>query len=94
MKTSIVTGLICRLVLFAVLVAPSVTVAGGLPAVGDYLGKNHAEIAQRLKAKGYEINELETERGFLEVEITLEGVAYEMHIDPKSGRVVSIEEDD
>jgi hypothetical protein len=62
--------------------------------IGDYLGKTQAEIAQSLQQRGYKIEEFEVEGGLIEVEATLDGQEDEIHVDPRTGKIVRIEADD
>ena len=63
-------------------------------SIGDYLGKTQAEIAQSLRQRGYEVEEFEVEGGLIEVEASLDGQQDEIHVDPRSGKIVHIEADD
>jgi hypothetical protein len=81
---------------FAFVACVSLAGGTGLGAVstGDYLGKTKAEIAKSLETQGYEVEEFEKEDGLIEVEAAIDGVSYEIHVDPKTGEIVSFEEDD
>lgn len=63
-------------------------------AAGDYAGKTEAEIAESLKQQGYEVRKVESEDGYLEAYALQEGARYEIYIDPASGKVVQIKQDD
>jgi hypothetical protein len=79
-------------------VAACLSLASGLGlgavSTGIYLGKTKAEISKNLEMQGYEVEEFEEEAGLIEVEAAIDGVSYEIHVDPKSGTIVSSEEDD
>ena len=59
---------------------------------GDYIGKTEAEMSANLEQQGYEVLHMETEEGFLEAEALLDGNTYEIYADPKTGKIVEIEE--
>ena len=59
-----------------------------LPGVDD------AELRARLAAEGYEIVKYERERGGVEVGAMRDGRRWELRIDPRDGRVVTVEEDE
>lgn len=64
-------------------------------STGDYHhGKSKSEIAEALKRQGYEVEELENEGGFNEVEAAVNGISYEIRVNPNSGIIVDIKEDD
>lgn len=60
---------------------------------GDYVGKSKAEIAQSLEQQGYEVRKVETEDGNLEAYAVLDRKRFEIYVDPQSGNVVKIEQD-
>ena len=66
----------------------------GAASLEDYLGKTKAEIAATLESEGYVVEEFDIEGGVIEVEATIDGIRYEIHIDPETGKIVHIEEDD
>ncbi len=55
---------------------------------GDYVGLTAAEITESLVQQGYEVDEIE-----LEVKVFLDGKPYEIKLDPRTGKIVEIEED-
>lgn len=61
---------------------------------GMQVGTTEGEIASALKAKGYEVSGFETEKGELEAEITRNGMEYEVAIDPATGTIVEVEQED
>ena len=61
---------------------------------GDYVGKSTAEIAQSLEQQGYEVRKVETEDGYLEAYAVLDRKRFEIYVDPQSGNVVKIEQED
>lgn len=63
-------------------------------AIGDYVGKTPAEITRSLERQGYRVREFEVENELFEVEATRDGKEDEIHVDPRTGRIVKIEADD
>ncbi len=61
---------------------------------GDYVGKTPDEIVKGLEQQGYKVGELETERGYREVEASIDGKRYEIHVDLETGKVAEIGKDD
>ncbi|MCZ4281412.1 PepSY domain-containing protein [Kiloniella laminariae] len=61
---------------------------------GQYAGKSEAEITQQLESMGYEIRSIENEDDYLEAYALKDGVRYEVYIDPQTGKVIKIKEDD
>ena len=88
-----VTGIVAS-ALLAIVVALQSGVADATVSKGDYLGKNRAEIVESLEQQGYEVGEFETERGFFEVEASISGKRYEIHVDPETGLIARIGKDD
>ncbi len=72
--------------------AASLAMAAASP--GDYAGKSQAEITKSLEQQGYEVRKVETEDGYLEAYALLNGARFEIYVDPKTGKIVEIEEDD
>ena len=62
--------------------------------VGDALGTSELDIRSALEAQGYVIAEFEIEDDEIEVEATLDSVAYEIEVSPEDGTVLEIEMDD
>jgi hypothetical protein len=79
---------------FAACLSLVVGLSFGAATNGDYLGKTRVEIAKNLREQRYRVQEFETENGVIEVEGAIDGVSYEIHVDPKTGEIVSIEIDD
>lgn len=53
------------------------------------------QVTQKLTAKGYSnFSKLEADDGHWELEADLNGVRYDLHVDPKTGEVVKSERDD
>lgn len=69
-------------------------VLAGATAKDEYLGKADAEIRAALEQDGYEVRKIETEDGYLEAYAMRDGQRFEIYVDPESGKVVKIEEDD
>ncbi len=63
-------------------------------SLGDVAGTSEDEIRAKLEASGAVIEEMEAEQGMIEVEYTLAGAEYEVTVDPASGKVVEIENED
>ncbi len=61
---------------------------------GDYVGKTAAEITESLEKRGYKVNEIEEEDGNLEAKVVLDGKPFEIYADPRTGKIIEIEEDD
>lgn len=61
---------------------------------GDMLGKTEAEIIAALETLGANIDEVESEENEIEVELTLDGVAYEVEVDLTTGQIAEVEMDD
>ncbi len=61
---------------------------------GDKIGLSVSDIAKSLELNGYEIREIEVKNDRIKAEVTLEGDRLEMKIDPKSGLVTRVEDDD
>ena len=76
-------------VILAALLFP--TVAFAQIGVGDVAGTNEAQILAFLEANGYTIQDVETDRSELEVEVMLDGIAYEIEIDLATGQITEIE---
>ena len=76
-------------VILAALLFP--TVAFAQIGVGDVAGTDEAQILAFLEANGYTIQDVETDRSELEVEVMLDGIAYEIEIDLATGQITEIE---
>ncbi|WP_298360797.1 PepSY domain-containing protein [uncultured Litoreibacter sp.] len=62
--------------------------------LGDTLPTAEADIRTMLEAQGYQIEEIELETDEIEVEATLDGVAYELTLAAATGEIIEIELDD
>jgi len=60
-------------------------------SVGDTLGTTEDDIRAALTAAGYTVEEIETEDGELEAEVTLDGQQMEVVVDAKSGAILEME---
>ncbi len=60
---------------------------------GAYAGKTEEEITMSLRKQGYEVRKIEVEDGYLEAYALMDGERYEIYVDPKTGKVVKIEQD-
>ena len=84
--------------LAAVLFVAALTMSSGLAEAavskGDYIGKSRSEIVESLERLGYEVGEFETERGYFEIEASIGGKRYEVHVDPETGIIAKIGKDD
>lgn len=63
-------------------------------AVGSYVGKTEAEARSALEAKGFVVTEVEVEKDELEFEVKKDGQAYEIEVDPATGKILETEADD
>ncbi len=72
------------------------TAQASIPGIntGDTIGTSEAEIVAALEALGATIDEVETEENEIEVELTFDGVAYEVEVDLTTGQVAEIEVED
>lgn len=80
----------------AIVAALGLFVSAAAAAVmsGDYVGKTKAEIAESLEQQGYEVRKVEEEDGNLEAYAVLDRQRFEIYVDPQTGNVVKIEQDD
>lgn len=62
--------------------------------VGDAMGPTVAEVTASLEAAGATIDEVEVEDGEIEVAYVLDGVLYEMTVDPATGQIIEMELED
>jgi hypothetical protein len=65
---------------------------GGAP--GDRVGTTDAEIRASLTAQGYEVRKIERDDGVMEAYALRDGKRYEIYVDPNSGEVLRVKEDD
>ena len=63
-------------------------------SAGDTIGTSEAEIRATLQSLGYVVEEIEFESDEIEAEVTLDGVEYEIEIDPATGLIAEIELED
>ncbi|MGB5871274.1 MAG: PepSY domain-containing protein [Albidovulum sp.] len=78
--------------LLAALIAPGFAMAQVNP--GDTLGTSEAAITAALQSQGYTVTEFEAEENQLEVEVVLDGVAFEIEISPADGTVLEVAQED
>ena len=78
--------------ILALIAAPTVALAQLSP--GDVAGTEEADILAFLEAEGYTIQETETEGDMLEVEVMLDGAAFEIEVDLTTGQIAEIEAED
>ena len=62
--------------------------------VGDTLGTTEDEIRAALTDQGYAVEEIETEDGEIEAEVSLDGKEMEVVVDAKSGLILEMELED
>ncbi len=86
-KSVYLTRFLASAALAAALTVPAGS-AFAAASEGDYVGMTAAEITESLVQQGYEIREIE-----LEVKVVLDGKPYEIKLDPRTGKIVEIEED-
>lgn len=92
------TFLSTRLATAAALLATSAIalpfIASAGISLGDSIGLSDEEILTGLESQGYVIIEIEREDDEVEAEATLNGVEFEIEIDPKTGLITEIEQED
>ena len=81
-------------VLLLALAAAAGPAAAQMELEGQELGTTIGQITGRLEAMGHFVTEAELEDGMIEVEILVDGVEYELEVDPETGLVTEVEEDD
>ncbi len=86
-KSAYLSRLLASAALAAALAVPP-GLAFAAASEGDYVGTVAAEITESLEQQGYEVDEIE-----LEVKVFLDGKPYEIKLDPRTGKIVKIEED-
>lgn len=75
------------------LLAPVAVMA--MPAVGDMVGTNPNDATAALEKAGCKVQAFEAEGGKIEAKCTDEaGKAWEVYIDPKTGAVVELKDND
>lgn len=68
----------------------------GAPALADVPGKGwikREKVGQLLARKGYRLTKIEADDGHWEGEATRQGVTYEFHADPRTGKLTKLERD-
>lgn len=68
--------------------------AAAAEMVGAQAGKTADEVKASLTAQGYEVRKVEREDGKLEAYAVKNGKRLEIHVDPATGAVTRVEEDD
>jgi hypothetical protein len=61
---------------------------------GDILGTEEVAINASLEAQGYVVTGFEAEDDEIEVDVTLDGIAYEIEISSQDGTVLEVELDE
>ena len=61
---------------------------------GVMLGVEDAAVTQALTEKGFEVRKIEREDGEFEVYALRDGTRYEIYIDPETGEILKVKEDD
>lgn len=69
----------------------SMGVAAAAVSLGDNLGTTEDDVRSALTSQGYTVEEVETEDGKLEAEVTLDGQEMEVVVDASSGLVLEVE---
>ncbi len=92
-KSTYLSRLLASMAVAAALALPAGP-AFAVPSNGDYVGKTAAEITESLEQQGYKVGEIEMEDGKLEAKVVMDGKPYEIYTDPRTGKIVEIEEDD
>lgn len=72
----------------------SMGVAAAAVSLGDNLGTTEDDVRSALTSQGYTVEEVETEDGKLEAEVTLDGQEMEVVVDASSGLVLEVELED
>ena len=88
-KNKLLTGT----ALAAVLAFP-LALSAASEMVGMQAGKTTEEITATLAAQGYEVRKVEAEDGELEAYVVKNGKRLEIYVDPASGAVTKVKEDD
>ena len=92
-KSAYLSRLLASMAFAAALALPAGP-AFAASSIGDYVGKTAAEITESLEQQGYKVGEIEMEDGKLEAKVVMDGKPYEIYTDPRTGKIVEIEEDD
>ncbi len=81
--------------LLSVFAALAPLAALALPQVGDIVGTNPADATAALEKAGCKVQDFEAEGGKIEAKCTDgEGKGWEVYIDPKTGAVAEIKDND
>lgn len=64
------------------------------PVMGAVLGTTADQITTALAEDGYKVTEYENEHGKIEVKVVKDGRRKELKIDPTTGAIVAVEDDD
>ena len=64
------------------------------PVMGTVLGTTADQITTALAEDGYKVTEYENEHGKIEVKVVKDGRRKELKIDPTTGAIVAVEDDD
>ncbi len=92
-KLAAATSIVASAVVAVALALPaSLAMAAAMP--GDYAGKTESEITTALEQQGYEVRKIEMGDGFLEAYTLLDGARFEIFVDPRTGTIYEIKEDD
>lgn len=78
----------------AALVAVPLGLAAASEMVGTQAGKSADEIKASLAAQGYEVRKVKPDDGKLEAYAVKDGKLYEIYVDPATGAVTKIKEED
>lgn len=78
----------------AIALAVPLSLAAAAEMVGTQAGKTADEIKASLAAQGYEVRKIEREDGKLEAYAVKDGKRLEIYVDPATGAVTKVEEDD
>lgn len=90
-KSAYLSRLLASMAVAAALALPA-GAAFAAASNGDYVGKTAAEITKNLEQQGYKVHEIERESGFLEAKAVLDGKPYDIYADPRTGKIVEVEE--
>ncbi len=77
----------------AAVLAAGAAIASNL-APGVKLGTSAQEISSSLAAQGYEVLKYEREDDEIEVYVRKDGQRFELEIDPKTGQILEVEDED
>lgn len=84
-----------KTLLFAVAVSAAPFAALAMPSVGDVVGTSPEDASAALEAAGCPVDEFEAEDGMIEAKCTdADNTMWEVYIDPASGAVVQIKDED